>query len=86
MCGDPIAPKPPRVRYLCDVERFGRYRVTGTLGKGAMGEVHLAVDEVLGRVVKGVPKAALVPALVFAWLMAIVVSHGSSAKFIYFDF
>ena len=42
--------------------------------------------EVLGRVVKGVPKAALVPALVFAWLMAIVVSHGSSAKFIYFDF
>jgi eukaryotic-like serine/threonine-protein kinase len=31
------------------VERFGRYRVTGTLGKGAMGEVHLAVDEVLGR-------------------------------------
>ncbi|MDQ3333665.1 MAG: protein kinase [Myxococcota bacterium] len=31
------------------MERFGRYRVTGTLGKGAMGEVHLAVDEVLGR-------------------------------------
>jgi serine/threonine protein kinase len=31
------------------VERFGRYRVTGTLGTGAMGEVHLAVDEVLGR-------------------------------------
>jgi len=31
------------------VERFGRYRVTGTLGTGAMGDVHLAVDEVLGR-------------------------------------
>jgi alginate O-acetyltransferase complex protein AlgI len=42
--------------------------------------------EALARVVKGVPKAALLPALMFAWLMAIVVSHGSSAKFIYFDF
>jgi alginate O-acetyltransferase complex protein AlgI len=42
--------------------------------------------EALARVVKGVHKAVLVPALVFAWLMAIVVSHGSSAKFIYFDF
>ena len=31
------------------MERFGRYRVTGTLGTGAMGDVHLAVDEVLGR-------------------------------------
>ncbi|HWU85656.1 MAG TPA: serine/threonine-protein kinase, partial [Kofleriaceae bacterium] len=28
---------------------FGRYRVTGTLGAGAMGEVFAAVDEVLGR-------------------------------------
>ncbi|MBA3395267.1 MAG: serine/threonine protein kinase, partial [Deltaproteobacteria bacterium] len=30
-------------------QTFGRYRVTGTLGRGAMGEVHAAVDEVLGR-------------------------------------
>jgi serine/threonine-protein kinase len=28
---------------------FGRYRVTGTLGTGAMGEVYSAVDDVLGR-------------------------------------
>lgn len=31
------------------VARFGRYRVTGTLGAGAMGEVFAAVDDVLGR-------------------------------------
>jgi len=42
--------------------------------------------ESLGRFVKAMPRAALVPVLLFAWLMAIVVSHGSSAKFIYFDF
>ena len=29
--------------------RFGRYRVTGSLGAGAMGEVFAAVDDVLGR-------------------------------------
>ena len=28
---------------------FGRYRVTGTLGAGAMGEVFAAVDDILGR-------------------------------------
>jgi serine/threonine protein kinase len=28
---------------------FGRYKVTSTLGAGAMGEVYAAVDEVLGR-------------------------------------
>jgi tRNA A-37 threonylcarbamoyl transferase component Bud32 len=30
-------------------QRFGRYRVTRTLGSGAMGEVFEAVDDVLGR-------------------------------------
>ena len=28
---------------------FGRYKVTGTLGAGAMGQVYAAVDDVLGR-------------------------------------
>ncbi len=41
------------MRYVRDVAEappsFGRYQVTGTLGKGAMGEVYLAVDDVLGR-------------------------------------
>lgn len=32
-----------------DARSFGRYRVTGTLGAGAMGEVYCAVDDVLGR-------------------------------------
>ena len=32
-----------------EARRFGRYRVTGTLGAGAMGEVFSAVDDVLGR-------------------------------------
>jgi D-alanyl-lipoteichoic acid acyltransferase DltB (MBOAT superfamily) len=31
-------------------------------------------------------RAVLWPALLLAWLLAITVSHGSSAKFIYFDF
>jgi serine/threonine-protein kinase len=30
-------------------QRFGRYKVTGTLGSGAMGLVYAAVDDVLGR-------------------------------------
>jgi eukaryotic-like serine/threonine-protein kinase len=34
---------------VTDVRSFGRYRVTGTLGSGAMGEVYAAVDDVLGR-------------------------------------
>lgn len=34
---------------MVDTHSFGRYRVTGTLGSGAMGEVYAAVDDVLGR-------------------------------------
>ena len=34
---------------MAEPQRFGRYRVTGTLGTGAMGDVYLAVDDVLGR-------------------------------------
>jgi len=34
---------------VAEAHSFGRYRVTGTLGAGAMGEVFVAVDEVLGR-------------------------------------
>jgi eukaryotic-like serine/threonine-protein kinase len=34
---------------VADPHSFGRYRVTGTLGAGAMGEVFAAIDEVLGR-------------------------------------
>ncbi len=34
-----------------DARRFGRYTVTGTLGRGAMGQVYAAVDDVLGRAV-----------------------------------
>ncbi|MEO8841860.1 MAG: serine/threonine-protein kinase [Kofleriaceae bacterium] len=32
-----------------EAESFGRYKVTGTLGTGAMGHVYAAVDDVLGR-------------------------------------
>ncbi len=34
---------------MTEERKFGRYRVTGLLGAGAMGEVFAAVDEVLGR-------------------------------------
>lgn len=34
---------------VAEARTFGRYRVTGILGAGAMGEVFAAVDEVLGR-------------------------------------
>ncbi|HEU4729379.1 MAG TPA: serine/threonine-protein kinase, partial [Kofleriaceae bacterium] len=34
---------------MSSAHSFGRYRVTGTLGSGAMGEVYAAIDDVLGR-------------------------------------
>jgi len=34
---------------VTEARQFGRYRVTGTLGTGAMGDVFTAVDDVLGR-------------------------------------
>ena len=34
---------------MAELRSFGRYRVTGTIGTGAMGEVFAAVDESLGR-------------------------------------
>jgi eukaryotic-like serine/threonine-protein kinase len=34
---------------VADARSFGRYRVTGTLGTGAMGDVYAAVDDALGR-------------------------------------
>src|SRR5207248_597260 len=43
---------------------------------------HQAVEAVR----RALPRAALIPALVGLWVLAVAVSHGSSAKFIYFDF
>ena len=40
---------PCYARALSEERRFGRYRVTSTLGAGAMGEVFAATDDVLGR-------------------------------------
>ncbi|HEY0477260.1 MAG TPA: serine/threonine-protein kinase [Kofleriaceae bacterium] len=34
---------------MTQTRSFGRYRVTGTIGAGAMGEVYAAVDDALGR-------------------------------------
>ena len=36
--------------------------------------------------VRRLPAAILWPSILFAWMMAITLSQGSSAKFIYFDF
>ena len=38
------------------------------------------------RIVRFLPRAALAPIIAAAWILAIAVSQGSSAKFIYFDF
>ena len=35
---------------------------------------------------KRIPRAALYPGLIALWALAFVINHGSSAKFIYFDF
>jgi eukaryotic-like serine/threonine-protein kinase len=40
---------PGTLRLVSLPQSFGRYRVTGSLGAGAMGEVLAAVDELLGR-------------------------------------
>src|SRR5687768_1654401 len=42
-------PYPKRGFPSSMTQNFGRYRVTKTLGAGAMGEVYEAIDDVLGR-------------------------------------
>ena len=39
----------PDLKTVAPAHTFGRYRVTKSLGAGAMGEVYEAVDDVLGR-------------------------------------
>ena len=39
----------PDGKTVASAHSFGRYRVTKSLGAGAMGEVYEAVDDVLGR-------------------------------------
>jgi alginate O-acetyltransferase complex protein AlgI len=36
--------------------------------------------------VRKIPKGLLWPALIFSWLLAITISHGNTAQFIYFEF
>jgi eukaryotic-like serine/threonine-protein kinase len=56
------------VAIVAEAHSFGRYRVTGTLGAGAMGEVFAAIDDVLGREVAVKTLRARQSGLAARWL------------------